>query len=165
MEKPRVKIHLHISPVNILLASLVLSMTVFIGIMFSTYSHLHRSMPLENLQAIIPDVHHYPVEGEYLEVIGTYDRQVMCQLYDFKVFLEHQESGSISFLGRRDLITAPPANSHPGENLSIQLIMRKPKNLLAGRYSTKFEGYYVCKEGIFTEHKIQIATGPTFMAK
>ena len=165
MEKPRLKIHLHISPVNILLASLVLSMAVFIAVMFNTYTRLHKSMPLENLQATIPDVYHYPVEDEFLQVIGTYDRKVSCQLFDFKVYLEHQDTGAISFLSRRSLVKAPPANSYPGENLPITLIMRKPENLLIGRYSTKFEGHYVCKEGIFTEHKIQIAEGPTFTAK
>lgn len=72
---------------NVFLASLFVTTFTFVAVLAYQKYYLFQAHPLENLKAAM---HHDPVvlgEDKIFELVGTFDRGVVCEIIDFKMYL------------------------------------------------------------------------------
>ena len=146
--------------INVILAGIVLAMFLFVFFIFGSYLKLQQASPLENFQGSLTnvDLSHTRVTT----AIGKYDRSVVCNLVDFKLYIENSVTGDIYVLTKDNLTKAPSANINPGENIPLNFALKLPYSISTGTYTPTFSGAYVCKEGLFTQYKHQNLVTPTF---
>lgn len=157
-----VRIKNAITAVEITLVILVLSMITFMGTMIYSYSKLHQARPLQNFTGYITS----PIslaKDDKLIAGGTFDRTVMCQLYDFHLYLTHSETKETLLIGPETLAEAPVSYANPGKSLPIKFAVSIPSTMYPGEWTPKFEGRYMCRNGLFTAHKIQEVSTNSFI--
>lgn len=135
-------------------------LVILMGIMvvFATYTavtffKINDGLPFENYNG----VSHYNKMDHTLTAHGTFDRNIRCNLTDFKVLLH--SAGKILVLGPSDLKVAPPVAMDPGQDIPIRMELHLPQDIQPGRWNPVYMGHYTCKEGLFTAYKIQELIG------
>lgn len=122
--------------------------------LIKSFSHLRSAHPLDNLRA-------YAVQPIYkgdkaIRFTGRFDREIKCTLLNFDLNLINKKSTDILLLGPNHLLDAPLPATGPGENIVISFTLKMPEMITAGKWHTKFTGYYQCSHGIFSDYKVVV---------
>lgn len=147
--------------VEVALVMMLLSMLIFVTTMIYSYTALQSARPLQNFTGHVIS----PVSLSKDTVLiagGNFDRTVMCKLYDFHLYLTHVQSKETLMVGPETLAKPPVANVNPGKNIPIQFEVLIPSTMYPGVWTPRFEGRYICRNGLFTSHKIQEVEAPVF---
>lgn len=146
---------------NIFTLSVVAKVIIFLFIsavtlanvtFFLQYMKLNSSPALYNFRAEVIS----PISignNDPIKAIGTYDRDIMCEMTTFRVHLRNHATNDILTLGPTHLRTSPPMNLQPGKNIPIQFELFQPTNIYPGMWFVDFDGQYICREGIFVVKK------------
>lgn len=147
--------------VNLSMFLIILLMTGLISFSLFSYIKVQQSLPLENLHsAFVEPVYE---EQDMLEVKGTFDRAVACQLIDFELNLLNIETHDIVTLNKSHLVKSPAPIVGPGTDIKINFALSMPKAMYPGRWQPTFTGEYICKYGIFLDLKLQKVTISSFL--
>lgn len=154
---------LKIDKVQIVLVSIIMAMSVFMGSMFYAYAKLNMALPLENLRTVVM----VPVyEGQdLLEFKGTFDRSVSCTLQRFRIDFTNLSTNDMISLTEKHLAKAPVPDKGPGVGLKVNFALAMPTTMYAGRWQPIFHGAYLCKHGIFTAQKAANITADSFLVQ
>lgn len=139
---------------KIVLAICFLSMFTAIGLNIYLYVQLHQAWPLENFSGEVRTPIDLASENTIV-VIGTFNRRVACEMYDFDIQLRNVDTKDILILKPEHLAKAPTSARSPANNIDVRFSLFIPRNLYIGWWTPKFTGNYICKNGIFTQHKTQ----------
>jgi len=131
-----------------------LSMFTAIGFNIYLYVKLHQAWPLENFVGHIVDPIDLSTDREIIAT-GTFNRRVACEMYDFTFELRNAMTKDIIILKPEHLSQSPVSTMSPANNINVNFALFIPSNLYAGWWSPTFTGSYICKNGIFTQRKIQ----------
>ena len=131
-----------------------LSMFTAIGFNIYLYVKLHQAWPLENFVGHIVDPIDLSTDREIIAT-GTFNRRVACEMYDFTFELRNAMTKDIIILKPEHLSRSPVSTMSPANNINVNFALFIPSNLYAGWWSPTFTGSYICKNGIFTQRKIQ----------
>lgn len=141
----------HTSILNMILGiTIIVMLSINVFIVF-TYAKLTSSDPLQNLRGVVVD----PISTEDPHIVfkGHYDRHVSCTLQHFTVLLINAQNSDTLMLTEDHLAISPDPDTGPGHNIEIKFALHTPKALYAGKWKPQFTGSYICKKGIFTDHK------------
>jgi hypothetical protein len=130
-----------------LLLGIIVAVFLFVGCLFTTFLKVQQAKPLENIKAWTVE----PIYEDSFELVweGHYDRDIPCKLYDYKLFFTNIATNDILVVGKDHLTREPSMNIAPGKNIPINFAIKKPSGMYQGKWKTMFEGYYMCKKGIF----------------
>lgn len=141
----------------VLSISLILTMSLLCVIAYNYY-HLHSSDPMENFRAEIR-----PSEnGSILKAYGSYDRAIVCELYDFDLYLVDTDNGKEYIVTPSEAVQIPKRNATPGDNKEIEFAVRTPKNMSSGWYTPRMHANYICSYSIFETKKSVVLTATAF---
>ena len=115
---------------------------------------MHQAWPLENFVGNIIDPIDLSTDREIIAT-GTFNRRVACEMYDFTFELRNAMTKDIIILKPEHLSQSPISTMSPANNINVHFALFIPGNLYAGWWTPTFTGSYICKNGIFTQHKIQ----------
>lgn len=137
--------------VSLIIGSTIIIMLAINIFIVSTYATLTTSHPLENLRGVTVD----PISTESPHIIfkGKYDRGIECTLEGFTVLLINTGNKDTLMLNHQHLAISPEPDTGPGRDIDIKFALHTPKSIYAGKWATQFTGSYVCRNGIFTDHK------------
>lgn len=150
-----------VNKVTVILLTLIMSMTGFMGSMFYAYAKLNMAHPLENIRAVVLE----PVYAgqDLIEFTGTFDRKVSCTLQHFRLDLTNMKTTDMISLNQKHLAVVPKPDRGPGTGMNIDFALIMPDTMYPGRWRPAFSGAYVCRYGIFTDFKRVHVTADSFM--